>query len=526
MSIGSYTQNSPKHTELLAKMYEVLAGQKVDLAKLVDFERQKTLLKAAQKLAPSGVSISTANNKLTLQFVIAGDRKKKSLPDTLSDVGILNVLVKANLVSEALKTVENTTDFWGWFDSEILEQKEVRDNLITIAKAIETVKANFFASKDRCGRDRSDADLLVNSQAGYHQAYGNFYKKIPESLLNKQCKAKYLIPYLDEFYGKSKQKKSAYYINAKNAVRKLLVDSKLYLELQEFDLSVGKIQTQRQSKDQPFDLAEFILFRERALGLNGNKLNGHQKARLSQRKSWFKAICFNLIYGFRCGEFKAIANLDKPVIYNGEVYPALTDPNNEKKTVILADRYTITCDDGSKHSVTIKTADRKARPLEHPDYPSLVEMFDIFNTDVEFPEVVCKATSKANTIKQAYSIRMWINLSRLGESYGFSLTQTHAFRHYANHVAKLLGLTRHQAALTLGHGDDMNNKYTLHVPESEQHEFLYKQINPSVNETAELKAEVKLLKEQLEFLKRENAQLKRLLSSGDNIIDFPDNNSL
>ena len=306
----------------------------------------------------------------------------------------------------------------------------------------------------------------------------------------------------------------------------MLVDSKLYLELQEFDLSIGKFQSITQRIDQSFDLAEFIAFRERCLGLNGNKLTSHQKRRLPERQKWFKAICFDLIYGFRCGEFKAIRNLDKPCTYNGKEYPALTDPSNELKTVILKDRYTITCDDGSKHSITIKTADRKSRPLEHPDYPSLVELFDIFNPEIEFPEVTCEANSKATTMKQAYSIRMWNNLSKWGKSYGFSLTQTHGLRHYANHVAKLLGLTRHQAALTLGHGDDMNDKYTLHIPESEQHDFLYKQINPSVNETAELKAENKLLREQLEFARREIAQLKRLLSKGDNIIDFPDNNSL
>ena len=219
MSIGSYTQNSPKHTELMAKMYEYLAGQNVDLSKLVDFERQKTLLATAQKLSPKGVSISAANSKLILQFVIAGDRKKKSLPDQFSDVGILNALVKANLVFEALKTVENTTDFWVWFDGEILEQKEVKDNLITVAKAIEIVKANFFASKDRCGRNRSDADLLVNSQAGYCTVYGSFYKNISETMLKKRCTAKVLLLYLDEFYGEAKQKKSSYYINAKNAIR-------------------------------------------------------------------------------------------------------------------------------------------------------------------------------------------------------------------------------------------------------------------------------------------------------------------
>lgn len=316
-------------------------------------------------------------------------------------------------------------------------------------------------------------------------------------MLKKQCNAKVLIPYLDEFYSKAKLKKSNYYTSDKNAIRKLLVDSKLYAEIQEYDLSVGKFQSQSQREDQPFDLAEFIVFRERALGLNGNKLTGHQKRRLPERKSWFKAICFNLIYGFRCGEFKAIRNLDRPCTYNGKVYKALTDASNERMTVILADRYTITCSDGSKHSITIKTADRQARPLEHHDYPSLVKMFDIFNPDIDFPEVICNANSKPETIKGAYPIRMWNNLAKWGETYGFTLTQTHAFRHFANHVAKLLGLSREQRAKTLGHGMSMNDEYDDQLTADDLEKLLYAKIGISVSEIADLIAENKLLKKQL-----------------------------
>ena len=526
MSIGSYTQNSPKHTELMAKMYEYLAGQKVDLAKLIDFDRQKTLLKAAQKLAPLGVSISTANNKLTLQFVIADDRKKKSLPDTFNDSGILNALVKANLVFEALQTIDNTTEFWSWFDSEILEQKEVKDNLITVAAAIEIVKANFFASKDRCGRDRSDADLLMNSTAIYNSTYGSYYKKMPESLLNKQCKAKYLIPFLDEQWGHLLLKKSSAFLNARGAIRKLLADSRLSNELQEFELHYGKITTVQQREDDIFDLEQFILFRERALGLNGNKLTGYQKRFLPERKSWFKAICFNLIYGFRCGEFNAIANLNKPYTYNGELFPALTDPDNDRMTVILKDRYTITCDDRSKHSITIKTADRQSRPLLKPEHYYLIKEFGILDDSVEFPEIICKPDSQPEGLKQAYSLRINLNLISWGKAYDYNVSQTHSMRHYANYTGKLIGLTEDQRGLSLGQSVVTNRIYNRHISAKAENDLLYAEINPSTSELSDLKAENKLLREQLEFAKREIAQLKRLLSSGDNIIDFPDNNSL
>lgn len=95
-------------------------------------------------------------------------------------------------------------------------------------------------------------------------------------------------------------------------------------------------------------------------------------------------------------------------------------------------------------------------------------------------------------------------------------------RHYANHVGKLIGLTVDQRSNTLGHGIKMNTNYNRHLPEDTQEDFLYKQINPSNDELAELQAENKLLQEQLEFAKREIANLKRLLSKGDNVIDFPD----
>lgn len=68
----------------------------------------------------------------------------------------------------------------------------------------------------------------------------------------------------------------------------------------------------------------------------------------------------------------------------------------------------------------------------------------------------------------------------------------------------------------------MNNDYDKHLTAKAENNFLYEQINLSVNEIAELKAENKLLREQLEFLKRENYNLKILLYGKKNIIDFPD----
>ncbi|MDB9515558.1 hypothetical protein PN466_01100, partial [Roseofilum reptotaenium CS-1145] len=80
-------------------------------------------------------------------------------------------------------------------------------------------------------------------------------------------------------------------------------------------------------------------FRDRVLGLNGYQLTKGQFRYIENRKSWFKAICINLLYGFRCSEFKAIRNLDESVTIDGEYFPALSDPDNEWHEIVLGDGF-------------------------------------------------------------------------------------------------------------------------------------------------------------------------------------------
>ncbi|MBP0032696.1 MAG: hypothetical protein J7524_05940, partial [Roseofilum sp. Belize BBD 4] len=67
---------------------------------------------------------------------------------------------------------------------------------------------------------------------------------------------------------------------------------------------------------QAIDLETFLDFRDRVLGLSGYELTKTQLRNVESRKSWLKAICINLLYGFRASEFKAILNLDEAATLN------------------------------------------------------------------------------------------------------------------------------------------------------------------------------------------------------------------
>ena len=115
-------------------------------------------------------------------------------------------------------------------------------------------------------------------------------------------------------------------------------------------------------------------FRARVLGLNGYKLTRTQLRNIESRKSWMKAICFNLLYGFRCSEFKAIRNLDEPVTIDGYTFKALHDPTNDENILVIDEGFWVIDTSGKRHYITVKTGNRIARPMIHPDYPDLIEL--------------------------------------------------------------------------------------------------------------------------------------------------------
>ncbi|OJJ11399.1 hypothetical protein BI308_25795 [Roseofilum reptotaenium AO1-A] len=172
---------------------------------------------------------------------------------------------------------------------------------------------------------------------------------------------------------------------------------------------------------------------------------------------------------------------------------------------------------GKRHYITVKTGNRIARPMIHPDYPNLVELLGIKDPKVKFPNKIPSPDTKPDNLKGLYSDVMRGQLSRyISQVGGQGFTQTHALRHLANHHGKLSGLTRDQRALSLGHSGDMNDRYNEHLTADAEIDLLMTPISKEA-EIAELKQKLQQAEETILFLKKENARLNELLGGNDDL---------
>ena len=498
-------------------------SKRIDSSKLVGHELARSYLKACQTSTPKGVSISRNRNRLSLRFklVSKSQTSDNGCNEDFTRDGCVNALAKALLVAHKLNECETESEFWSWYETQIKGTVSLENDIITIGQAIEIVKKNYLSGFDKCGRNRGDAKLAVNTLATYHQTYGAYYSKLN---LNLKLTGENLISEITKNWSQliisitgSQTLCSKGFKNAYTGIAKLLRDTKLDKELKKVQSHFGTIKVVTKTQEQNVDLEAFLDFRDRVLGLNGYELTKAQSRNIESRQSWFKAFCINLLYGFRASEFKAVLNLDEPVTFDGYTFKALHDPTNHENILVVDEGFWITDTSSKKHWITTKTGKRIARPMVHPNYPNLVELLGIKDIKVELPVCTPKSSSTAKVIKECYPHNMSERLrGYINQVGGQGFTQTHALRHLANYHGKLSGLTRDQRALSLGHSQTMNDKYDKHQTTRNQVNLLMADISEK-SENQRLKEELAQRDETILFLKKENARLNELLGGNDDL---------
>lgn len=502
---------------------EYFHSNQIDPGKLVDHELVRLYLKACQKSTPKGIRITNTRNRLNLRFKTATKSGNSDIAcnEDFTRDGCVNALAKSLAVSDKLKELESESEFWEWYEVEIKGVTTLENDIILIGQAIELVRSSYLSGYDKCGRNRADEKLKINTLAIYNKTYGNHFGKLTPEL---RLTGENIISEIKRNWGQlvinisgSQTLCSKGFKNAYTACCKLLRDTRLTNELDKVQSHFGTIRVIEKTEEQEIDLETFLDFRARVLGLNGYELTKAQWRAIDSRRSWFKALSFNLLYGFRCSEFKAILNLDKPFKLGKRIVKSLHDSSNAENIAIIGDGYWVTDTSGERHYITVKTADRICRPMIHPDYPNLVDILDIKNPEVKMPECIPDSNGNPESIKDVYLNRMRRRLGdyiKQANSEGF--TQTHALRHLANYHGKLAGLTRDQRALSLGHSGDMNDKYDGHLTPESEIDFLMASISKE-SEIAELKAQLQHAQETILFLKKENARLREQLGGDDDL---------
>ena len=91
---------------------------------------------------------------------------------------MVEALAKAHKVAEALKTITNQVEFDNWYEKEILNSNQIKNDQRTFIQAIIEVKRDFWDRPDRRKRKRDKSN--PSDQSSWYDTYGRFYKHLPE----------------------------------------------------------------------------------------------------------------------------------------------------------------------------------------------------------------------------------------------------------------------------------------------------------------------------------------------------------
>ncbi|NJR47495.1 MAG: hypothetical protein HC775_18115, partial [Hyellaceae cyanobacterium CSU_1_1] len=103
----------------------------------------ETLLKdweVYKKQTPRGVTLVKGGGSIYLQFKTPNKpRSKYQCNCTFSIDGMIDAVRKASRVAEALKNLESEVNFWDWYDKEIKQDSQLKDDRLTFGEAIAKV---------------------------------------------------------------------------------------------------------------------------------------------------------------------------------------------------------------------------------------------------------------------------------------------------------------------------------------------------------------------------------------------------
>ncbi|MGV2828502.1 hypothetical protein [Myxosarcina sp. GI1(2024)] len=384
-------------------------------ALLLDFERYR-------KQSTNGVTLARKPSGIYLQFKTPNKpRRQYPCNCSFSIDGMQSALVKANKVTEALKSFDTESEFWEWYDREIREESQLENDLVTFAETIAIVEEDFWSRPSRTGRRRNRTN--PSDHSSYYDTYGRFYKYLPQ---DKAVTLKTIMGTINRWEKGTKSYKGV--VSAMKRLTRMAGKRKILDELDNLNITQTKFQNL-----QSIDLEEFIEWREAVL------TNNHPNVNKEVRRAWLWVFSVQVVYGLRVHEVFAIQNLECPFVTVDRV---TIPPMTEDARLIVVGQFTTL-------GTTTKTNYRLARSLVPPSHPDLIELLDIKKPLLPGN----KPRSRSNdTIRKFYCNKATEQLRR----WKCPVTQTHAFRHLANHNGIMAGIPKEIRALSMGHTPEMN----------------------------------------------------------------------
>ncbi len=241
---------------------------------------------------PKGITIIKRNNKLSLQFATPNKRRSTySINENFTIHGLNKALEKAIAVAQKLSNYESESEFWQWYE-EIIKgiNKNTINDIISIEKAIETVKKEFFSRKDKRGLKRSES--CQSDQDSYYRENEFYFQKLPQNQnITYQILYDTLFIYCDNKYQRKFQDCLRAFIRLCDLNNLDTISKKL----SKFKVSKDKQMSDQEIEIQsPMTIEEFLYFRDCLLNIKDKYQN--------DRKFWLLIYSLQTIYGLRIGE--------------------------------------------------------------------------------------------------------------------------------------------------------------------------------------------------------------------------------
>lgn len=407
------------------------------------------------KETPKGVSLKLQNNKhLLLQFVFpdTGKRSTKACGVSFTESGVLEALDKAWKVSDALKRFELASEFWTWYDVEILEKNEIRNDLKTYRVIFEEFESQYFNGRHKNTGEKRDPNN-PSCKRSYFEVYERYFKSFPN--WDK-------LPEWDDFkavlsnYKQGTKSFRECCFRLKQIANKCpkVIGQKLIEQLETLDIEQTEFK-ERQSIDIDSFLNWWVAAYQEIETIE-------REPDREARRAWLWVAACQVVYGLRPTEVLASLNLfqavtDKQIKQAWGVkgkklgltdqlsIPALNDKNNKELLLVLGNNFYVGKD--NLIPISIKTGGRIVAPLVTDK--RILELLKI--------QSPCLPSYSPRSSESVDPTAFSRNYQKRLISYKCPVTQAYALRHLANQLGEKYGIPSEIRARSLGHSVAVND---------------------------------------------------------------------
>jgi integrase len=362
--------------------------------------------------------------------------------NSVTNDNIITAYQKAIKVSNALKTFTKASDFWEWYNREILEENEIKNDLVTYRQIFQEIEDRYLRGKHiHTKRKRTrDIDRLgsISDLRSFHVTYGEIFAKFPDW-------DKY--PTWDEIKsiwfsigikstGTDSGQGSATFKSAKTAIKAIC---ELCPNSDELLKKVNKIDVTKTifTEKQSIALDDFLKWYHQAYDEIPSIKRQDGKFK---REAWLWVASMCVLYGLRPSEIASAQNLTKSITIDDETIYALNDVERNPDCCIVLGEFTY-------FGASVKTGYRAIYPIP---LPHLWDELNILNPMLPpyNPRKSSNFKHLADGFNRAFSYYMDICKC--------PVTQKYAFRHLFNQLCEMCGIPVAIRSRLMGHSESTN----------------------------------------------------------------------